>query len=77
MVTGSTARSRERFQKDKPVLDGLDRALLAALDDDPRCSTAELAHSRPHHSSPPQITTAAKLASRSHRNAPAGYCLPI
>ena len=43
MVTGSTARSRERFQKDKPVLDGLDRALLAALDDDPRCSTAELA----------------------------------
>ena len=43
MVTGSTARSGERFQNDRPVLDRLDRALLAALDDDPRCSTAELA----------------------------------
>ena len=43
MATGSTARSGARFQNDKPVLDRLDRALLAALDADPRCSTAELA----------------------------------
>ena len=43
MATGSTAKSGERFQNDRPVLDRLDRALLAALDDDPRCSTAELA----------------------------------
>ena len=43
MATGSTARSGVRFQNDKPVLDRLDRALLAALDADPRCSTAELA----------------------------------
>jgi Lrp/AsnC family leucine-responsive transcriptional regulator len=43
MVTGSTARSGDRFQTGKPALDQLDRALLSALDDDPRCSTAELA----------------------------------
>ena len=43
MVTGSTARSGERFQNGKPGLDRLDRALLAALGEDPRCSTAELA----------------------------------
>ena len=43
MVTGSTTRSGERFQTGKPALDRLDRALLSALDGDPRCSTAELA----------------------------------
>jgi Lrp/AsnC family leucine-responsive transcriptional regulator len=43
MVTRSTVRSGERFQNGNSALDRLDRALLAALDDDPRCSTAELA----------------------------------
>ena len=43
MATRSRSRSGERFQNRKPGVDRLDRALLAALDDDPRCSTAELA----------------------------------
>ena len=43
MTTRSTARSGERFQTGRPALDDLDRALLAVLAADPRCSTAELA----------------------------------